>query len=332
MGEAGPTRAVGVLAGALLAAGTCLGAANPLVATYSIVGYDPANGDLGVAVQSKFFAVGSVVPYAEAGVGAIATQASGNTTFGPKGLAMLRLGMPATEVLKHLLATDPGRDRRQVGIVDAAGGAANFTGEGCMSWAGAVSGKNWTAQGNILVSRATVEAMGKAFEAAKGELAEKLMAAIESGEGAGGDSRGRQSAALLVVRRSGGYQGLNDRYIDLRVDDSKEPIHELRRLLGIALASATMHRAYSLTERGLHAEAIVEIDRAIGLKPEDKELVYHRACMLARAGRKADALTDLETALRAVPSLAKQAAADTDLVTLHDEPRFQALVPPAPPK
>lgn len=300
------------------------------VATYSIVGYDPSNGDLGVAVQSKFFAVGSVVPFAEAGAGAIATQSSANTTYGSKGLAMLRFGLPAEDVVKNLLATDPGRETRQVGVVDSAGNAATFTGKECQPWAGGSTGKHWAAQGNILVSRATVEAMGKAFEATRGELAEKLIAAIEAGEAAGGDSRGRQSAAILVVRKGAGYQGLNDRYIDLRVDDSREPIVELLRLLSMALANARMQRAYVLTDQARYAEALDEIARAIAMRPDEKELLYHRACMLSRAGKRDEALLDLRRAIEAVPVLVKQAATDPDLVPLHDDPRFRALVPPAP--
>jgi len=297
-----------------------------LVHTFSIVGFDPENGDLGVAVASKFFAVGSVVPWAEAGVGAVATQASANTTFGPKGLAMMRTGTAAEEALKALLASDAqGSESRQVGIVDAQGRAATFTGKTCMSWAGGLSGKSWAAQGNILVSRATVDAMGRKFESTKGELAERLMAALEAGDAAGGDSRGRQSAALLVVRKAGGYRALNDRYIDLRVDDAVQPIVELRRLVSIALANAWMQHAYTLTEAGKHDEALAEIGRAIASRPQEKELVYHRACMLARAGKKDEALADLGKALRAVPSLAKQAVTDTDLESLRSDPRFKAL-------
>jgi uncharacterized Ntn-hydrolase superfamily protein len=322
--------AVGVFLGALLAARSANASVPPelgLVHTFSIVGFDPANGDLGVAVASKFFAVGSVVPWAEAGVGAVATQSAANTTFGPKGLAMLRLGLPAEDVLKNLLATDAGREHRQLGIVDAAGEAATFTGKECLAWAGGLTGKNWSAQGNILVSRATVEALGKGFESTKGELAERLMAALETGDAAGGDSRGKQSAALIVVRKDGGYRALSDRYIDLRVDDAKEPIVELRRLVSIALANAWMQHAYTLTEAGKHDDALAEINRAIKARPEEKELLYHRACMRARAGRKDEAIADLTVALKAVPSLIKQAATDTDLVSLREDPRFRALVP-----
>ena len=203
------------------------------VNTFSIVGYDPNNGDLGIAVQSKFFAVGAVVPWAEAGVGAIATQSWANTTYGPRGLELLKVGLSVQQTLDHLIRDDNGRKTRQVGIIDASGNPANYTGEDCHKWAGAASGKNYTAQGNILAGEAVVKAMGKAFETTEGELADKLMAALFAGQEKGGDTRGQQSAAMLVVRKNGGYSGFNDRYIDLRVDDAEEPIEELQRLLQI---------------------------------------------------------------------------------------------------
>ena len=205
----------------------------PPVATFSIVGYDVETGALGIAVQSKFFAVGSVVPWAEAGVGAIATQSWANTTYGPNGLKLLKSGLSAEQALERLIADDPGRATRQVGIVDAKGNVANYTGDECNAWAGTVSGKNYTAQGNILAGEEVVKTMGKAFEETEGELADKLMAALFAGQEAGGDTRGQQSAALLVVQAHSGYGGFNDRYIDLRVDDAEKPIEELQRLLEI---------------------------------------------------------------------------------------------------
>ena len=205
----------------------------PPVATFSIVGYDAETGALGIAVQSKFFAVGAVVPWAEIGVGAIATQSHANTTYGPNGLKLLKSGLSAEQTLERLIADDPGRATRQVGIVDAKGNIANYTGDECNAWAGAVSGKHYTAQGNILAGEDVVKAMGKAFEETEGELADKLMAALFAGQEAGGDTRGQQSAALLVVQEDSGYGGFNDRYIDLRVDDAEKPIEALQRLLEI---------------------------------------------------------------------------------------------------
>ena len=173
------------------------------------------------------------MPWAEAGVGAMATQSWANTTYGPNGLKLLKSGLSAKQSLERLIADDPGRATRQVGIVDATGNVANYTGDDCNEWAGAVSGKYYTAQGNILAGEAVVKAMGKAFEETEGELADKLMAALFAGQEQGGDTRGQQSAALLVVRKQGGYGGFNDRYIDLRVDDAEKPIEELQRLLEI---------------------------------------------------------------------------------------------------
>lgn len=205
--------------------------------TYSIVACDLKEQAWGVAVASKFIAVGAVVPFAQAGVGAIATQSYANTSFGPRGLAMLANGVSAQEVLDRLLADDEGRAQRQVGIVDAEGHAVTFTGQECFAWAGGLTGRGYACQGNILVSRATVEAMAETFEKTSGELADRLFAALLAGDEAGGDSRGKQGAALLVVRPKGGYAGFNDRYLDLRVDDDPEPV---RRLGGLV----KLHRLY----------------------------------------------------------------------------------------
>lgn len=201
-----------------------------LIATFSIVGFDPATEELGIAVQSKFLGCGAVVPWAKAGVGAIATQSYANTTYGPKGLALMSSGKTAQEALEFLTTEDDGRALRQVGIVDGAGNSATYTGSDCYSWAGGIAGKNFAAQGNILVSEATVTAMATTFEKTPGSLAERLLAALDAGQEAGGDSRGKQSAALLVVKEKGGYGGYNDRAVDLRVDDHPDPIKELIRI------------------------------------------------------------------------------------------------------
>ena len=204
-----------------------------MMGTFSIVAHDPAQGDWGIAVQSKFLAVGAVVPWARAGVGAIATQSYANTSYGPEGLRLLAAGVSAEEALARLVAADEGREHRQVGIVDAAGSAAAFTGGECLAWAGHRIGSNYACQGNILVSAATVEAMAATLEASSGPLADRLLAALAAGQAAGGDSRGQQSAALLVVRERGGYGGFNDRYLDLRVDDHPHSLAELQRLLDL---------------------------------------------------------------------------------------------------
>lgn len=229
--------------------------------TFSIVAFDPRNGDLGVAVQSKFLAVGAVVPWAQARVGAIATQSWANTTYGPRGLELLRRGLSAQEVVEALIAEDEGRDLRQVGIVDARGNAAAFTGKDCFEWAGHVVGENYACQGNILAGPRVVEAMAEAFEKAQGELAHRLVAALEAGQAAGGDRRGQQSAALLVVREKGGYGGFNDRYVDLRVDDHPEPIKELKRLLGLYELYFFKPRPEDLIE--IEGEVVEEIQRIL---------------------------------------------------------------------
>jgi uncharacterized Ntn-hydrolase superfamily protein len=198
--------------------------------TFSIVGYDPVEKEWGVAVQSKFLGVGAVVPWAKAGVGAIATQSYANTAYGPKGLQLMAEGKSAEETLELLLADDPDKEMRQVGIVDANGNAANFTGKACYDWAGGVIGTHFAAQGNILVDEKTVDAMASVFKESKGMLADRLLAALDAGQEAGGDSRGKQSAAVYIVKENGGYGGFNDRYIDLRVDDHHDPIKELIRI------------------------------------------------------------------------------------------------------
>ena len=232
-----------------------------MFSTFSIVAFDPKNGDLGVAVQSKFLAAGAVVPWAKAGVGAIATQSWANTSYGPKGLELLSLGLSAPEVVEILIAEDEGRDLRQVGIVDAQGRAAAYTGKGCFEWAGHVIGPGYACQGNILAGPRVVEAMAEAFEKSEGELAHRLIAALEAGQAAGGDRRGQQSAALLVVREKGGYGGFNDRYVDLRVDDHPEPIKELKRLLSLYELYFFKPRPEDLVE--IKGEIALEIQRIL---------------------------------------------------------------------
>ena len=214
------------------------------VNTFSIVGYDPVNGDWGVAVASRYFSVGAVVPWAEAGTGAVATQANVNVGYGPRGLELLRQGLTAKQVIDKLLAEDTfeGKDGRQVAVVDGKGNIAAYTGPNAPTWAGDRQGKNWSAQGNILVGPQVPEAMGRAFEATDGELAEKLFAALKAGDDAGGDKRGKQSASMIVVRKGGGRNINNDRYLYLNVDDNPAPIPELRRLLDMQLGMVYQDR------------------------------------------------------------------------------------------
>lgn len=201
--------------------------------TFSIVAFDSRNGDLGVAVESKFIAVGALVPSAKANVGAIATQAWANVSYGPNGLKMLESGLSASETLRRLLAEDSHAEARQVAVVDAKGEVAVHTGRECMEWAGHVTGAGYSCQGNILASSKVVESMAKGYEETSGDLIDRLLKALSAGQAAGGDRRGQQSAALLVVREKGGYEGLTDRYVDLRVDDHPHPIEELKRIFKI---------------------------------------------------------------------------------------------------
>lgn len=229
----------------------------PLVSTYSICACDLAAGQWGVATQSKFLAVGSVVPWAAPQVGAIATQSYANPRYGPDGLALLREGLSADEVVARLTIADPDARLRQLGVVDGAGRAATFTGEGCHPWAGGRTGVGYAAQGNILVSGATIDAIADTFQATAGTpLAERLLACLEAAEAAGGDSRGRQSAALLVVERDGGYGGLSDTLVDLRVDDHADPVAELARIYTIhqRLFGTTPRAEWIVVDATLRAE------------------------------------------------------------------------------
>jgi len=298
---------------------------NP-ISTFSIAAVDTENGDLGVAVASKFFGVGVVVPWAKAGVGAIATQALANTTYGSRGLVLLEDGLTAEVVLKRLIEEDEERERRQVGIVDSKGTIASFTGSKCNVWAGDLQGKNYTAQGNILTGEEVVKAMGKTFEETKGELAERLLAALVAGESNGGDSRGKQSAALLVVRKGGGYGGFDDRYIDLRVDDHPEPIQELRRLLEFKFTLNHIFKAYAFSREKRYEDAIQEMEWVVTKEPENGSYHYDLACFYSLSGKKKESLNSLERAFTLDPKLRSLAVTDSDLDILRREKRFKRLL------
>jgi uncharacterized Ntn-hydrolase superfamily protein len=222
-------------------------------ATFSIVAYDSVTQELGVAVESKYFSVGRVVPWAEAGVGAVATQANVNPSYGPKGLAMMRSGMSPDEIMRAFAASDSQWDSRQLGIVDARGRAATWTGPKCNTWAGGESGVGFVCQGNILAGPAVVADMAKAFRATRGELAGRLIAGLEAAQAAGGDKRGQQSATLIVVRPSQNHPEYAQRYVDLHVEDHKTPIAELRRLWRI-------HQGFHGV--GAHMDLAAEYDAA----------------------------------------------------------------------
>jgi uncharacterized Ntn-hydrolase superfamily protein len=250
-------------------------ASSRVVATYSIVACDLDAAQWGVATQSKFLAVGSVVPWAAAEVGAIATQSYANPQYGPDGLALLRQGLGAEEVARRLTEADDGREKRQLGIVDAQGRAATFTGSECHDWAGGRTGDGYAAQGNILVSGETVDALAETFEASKGGLlAERLLDCLAAAQSAGGDKRGQQSAALFVVEKDAGYANLSDVVVDLRIDDHAQPIEELHRLYGLhdALFGSTPRAQWLDVDDDLRTELVQrlgtlgyagELDRAL---------------------------------------------------------------------
>lgn len=286
-------------------------AAFPLFAadvnTFSIVAYDPVNGDWGVTVASRYFSVGAVVPWAEAGVGAIATQANVNVGYGPRGLELLRQGLSAKQALDRLLTEDTfdGKDGRQVAMVDRSGNIAAYTGPNAPHWAGDRQGKTWSAQGNILVGPQVPEAMGRAFEATGGELAEKLFAALKAGDDAGGDSRGKQSASMLVVRKGGGRNINNDRYIYINVDDNPQPIPELRRLLDLNLAANYQDKVFKLMSADKPKEARDAAAKAAHYAPSANAQMT-LGMMDYNLGDKPAALADFRKALEMDPNLRRR--------------------------
>lgn len=275
----------------------------PLVPTYSIVAYDFAAEELGVAVQSRYFSVGSVVPWAEAGVGAIATQSFVNVSYGPRGLELLRKGLTAKEVVEKLVGEDEGRDYRQLGVVDARGNAASYTGSKCLEWAGGKTGKGYAVQGNILANENVVEAMAEAYKSTKGSLAERLVAALDAGENAGGDARGRQSAALLVVKKNAGRGGYGDRFIDLRVEDHPDPVNELKRLLKLHRVYYLIDEAEAKFTKGVFEEAVADITEALKIKPDCDDAYLDLGLIYLRARRFREALEAFKKAVDINPKI-----------------------------
>jgi uncharacterized Ntn-hydrolase superfamily protein len=295
----------------------------PAPSTFSIVAADPEAGEVGVAVASRFFSVGSVVPWGRAGAGAVATQSFANTTFGPRGLDLLERGATPDEIVAILLRDDTDRDRRQFGVVSASGASATYSGKGCVPWAGGRSGPNYAVQGNILTGEPVVVALERGFLESKGKpLGERLYAALKAGDAAGGDSRGRQSAALLVVRAGGGYNGFTDRAIDVRVDDHADPIVESGRLLDLAMVNDRWNRGWTaFTEkkfeeaRRWQEQAATAAERQPAMLPE---VLYDLAVIRLAAGDKAGARVALDRALSLNPKLEAAADKDSDLAGLRE--------------
>jgi uncharacterized Ntn-hydrolase superfamily protein len=258
--------------------------------TYSIVARDLTTGEMGVAVQSHWFSVGSLCPWAEAGVGAIATQSFVNVSFGPRGLELLRQGKTTEEAVKALIASDEGREVRQLAIVDAQGNAAAHTGLKCVPQAGHRVGEGFSVQANLMLSDQVWPAMAKAFEESEGHLGERLLAALEAAQEAGGDIRGKQSAALLVVKAQTTGKVWEDRVIDLRIEDHIEPVVELRRLLRVHRAYEHMNQGDLAMERGDVEGALEAYRTAEAMFPENLEMRYWHAISLANVGRIDEAL------------------------------------------
>jgi uncharacterized Ntn-hydrolase superfamily protein len=277
----------------LIATGISLPAAAPAVRpvhTYSIVAVDKATGELGAAVQSHWFSVGALVPWVEAGVGAVCTQSFVEASYGPLGLELMRAGRTAEEALAGLLRADKNEAVRQVGMVDAAGRVAAHTGRNCIAEAGHCLGDGFSCQANMMLRNTVWKAMARAFESAKGELADRLLAALEAAQGEGGDIRGRQSAAIIVVRGKTAGVWWKDRIYDLRVEDHVQPLVELRRLIRLNKAYNRMNAGDELLTEGKTAEAMAEYTRGMEIYPDNPEMIFWPAVTLASTGKVEDSL------------------------------------------
>ena len=299
--------------------------AEPVVATFSIVASDPQAGEVGVAVASRFFAVGSVVPYAEGKVGAVATQATAEVSFGPRGLELLARGVTPAEIVTILMRDEPQDNGRQFGLVSADGQSATYTGPGALDWAGGRAGPNYAVQGNILTGEDVVIAMEKAFLETEGTLADRMYAAMLAGNEKGGDSRGKQSASLMVRKPGTGYGGKNDRAIDIRVDDHAEPFKELGRLLAYANMNYSWNEAWTAFVEKDYAAASEPMERTARLAPDVAEVHYDLAVIRLANNNKEGALEALRTSIDLNAKLKDQAAKDTDLDKLRSDDRFSEL-------
>lgn len=301
--------------------------ADRLAHTYSIVARDTTTGEMGVAVQSHWFSVGSLVGWAEAGVGAIATQSFVNVSFGPRGLELLKSGKTAPEVLDELIAADEGRDVRQLAIVDAQGNVANYTGSRCIPGAGDVAGDNYSVQANLMLTDTVWEAMAKAYEAADGPLAERMVAALEAAQAEGGDIRGKQSAALLVVSGEPTGNVWEDRLIDLRVEDHAEPVQEIKRLLRVYRAYEHMNNGDVAMEHNNIEAALREYGAAEEMFPDNLEMKFWHAVSLANAGMVAESLPIFETIFGQDANwrILTERLPDVGLLTVTDDQLAQIL-------
>jgi uncharacterized Ntn-hydrolase superfamily protein len=318
---------------------------DPWFGTFSIIAFDPVTNELGVGVQSRAFGAGAAVPYAKPGVGAVATQASANRQYGPKAIALLEQGLTPEEVVKRITDEDPGRDTRQVAVIDTKGRSAVYTGKRVIArnsdpkdlvhlggYAGHVAGPNLSAQGNTLASKAVVDAMAAAYQNGKGSMAERLMDALDAGQSQGGDTRGMQSAGILVVRPlAPNSESTVERIVDIRVDDHEEPFKELRRLLYMTtgVPNRLLTRSAELSKEGKHAEAIAEATKALAINPRSEQAMYQLARRYAAAGNPKQALEQLSKAIARQPKQWRaEAASDSAFESLRAMPEFQRLIKP----
>jgi uncharacterized Ntn-hydrolase superfamily protein len=297
----------------------------PIVATFSIVAYDPDTGAMGCAVQSRYFAVGAVVCWGEAEVGVVATQANVNVGYGPKGIDLLRQGLSAQQVVDRLLAEDtfPGKEGRQLAVVDARGGIAVHTGPSANSWAGHQKGSTYSAQGNILAGEPVVTSMASAFEGTKASFAERLVSALQAGQAAGGDSRGQQSAAMLVVQKGAGRNTNNDVAVRLHVDDHQRPIDELERLLNIQLAIGALGESRRRATEKKMDEALASARRAVELWPDGPDAYLNLGLLAYSAGDRAEAARALRKGAELNPLFRGQLEATVKFLQLPPlDPEF----------
>lgn len=299
-----------------------------LKATFSIVAADPETGEVGVAVQSKYFAVGNVVPWARAGVGAVATQAAGVAAFGPWALDGLEAGLEPEQALRQVLADDAGRETRQLGAVSAAGGAACWTGSQCNPWAGHLSGAGYAVQGNILAGERVVAELERAWLETSGSFAHRLVCTLEAGQAAGGDVRGQQSAAIVVERLGAAAETREgiDCTVDLRVDDHERPIAELRRLLELHERWEAVRIAGTAYEAGRYPDAATAMEQAVERYGAEPMLLYDLACYRALEGRHDEAVALLRRAVAEDASLRAQARVDEDFASVRERDDFRAAI------
>lgn len=298
------------------------------VSTFSIIGYDPATQELGIGVQSRAFRAGAIVPWAVAGVGAVATQAAANQTYGPRAMELLREGKTPQEVVDLLTSEDPGRDRRQLAIIDPRGRVAAYTGAGLDAigrYAGHIVGENFSAQGNTLAGPQVVSELARAFRETEGELAERLMAALEAAQAAGGDSRGMQAAGIYIVKPIDGDR-TTDKWVDIRVDDADDPFRELRRLMEMSLAGRQADRAEALRTQGKLREAVAAQEKATRMNPRQSGAFFRLAEWHAEAGQDREALNALRRAIGMSPQLRERATSSDAFARLRSGEEFRALI------